>query len=412
MTLRVLLLSYAFPPLAAPEAWLAAKAVHSLAHVGDEVEVVCARPRWWHSIDDSLSPWAHGAASEVHVVETPRWLPIVQPLAALRQFPDPMRLLQRRTLAAIRRIGIDRFDAIVTWSQWHSAHLVGLEIKRANPGLRWLAHLSDPWVDNPLQPRHALARRANARWERDVFSNADVVEFTSPETLVDATERVPGLATRATVVPHTFDDDLYSGRPPVGGPLIVRYVGSFYGARTPAPLLAGLERLTDRRDLRVELVGHLPASMMKGATEWKALPPGLVVARGSVGYLQSLREMREADVLVLIDAPAARNVFVASKLVDYLGARRPIVAITPPGAAADLVLEIGGWVADPIDSEAVAGALSGALAQVRANRGDDWGHHPATLSFDVRNVGGRRHDLLRPSPPAASRGPRRRGDDP
>lgn len=393
MANRILLISYAFPPLAAPEAWLAAKAVHSLAHVGDEVDVVCARPRWWHSRDDSLSPWAHGAASAVHVVETPRWLPIVQPVAALRQFPDPMRLLQRRTLRLVRDIGVDQFDALVTWSQWHSAHLVGLAIKREHPELRWLAHLSDPWVDNPLQRRHALARRVNARWERDVFTAADVVEFTSDQALRNEVERHPGLAPRATVVSHTFDDDLYSGTPPTDGPVIVRYVGSFYGARTPRPLLEGLAKLEGTDDVRVELVGHVPGSM---TTKQPGVRAGLVIERGSVGYLQSLHEMRASDLLVLVDAPAERNVFVASKLVDYLGARRPIVAITPPGAAADLVRAIGGWVADPRDADAVADALTRGIAHARVHRGEEWGPHPAAQAYDVRRVGGVRHGLLCP----------------
>src|SRR5687767_12515100 len=101
---RVLLVSYAYPPIAAPESWLAAKAVRSLQLVGAHVEVVCATPGWWHSRDDSLVGYARGAAAAVHSVVTPSWLPLLQPAAGLRRFPDAMRLLQRRTSSLIRRL--------------------------------------------------------------------------------------------------------------------------------------------------------------------------------------------------------------------------------------------------------------------------------------------------------------------
>lgn len=383
----VLFLAYAFPPLAAPESWLAAKAARGLADLGVRVDVVRARPRWWHSYDDGLVSWSHEPLRSVHVVNTPWWLPIAQPMPWLRQFPDPMRLLQRRALRIVDNLDPDLHDALLTWSQWHSAHLVGLEVKRRHPSLRWVAHLSDPWVDNPLQPRRALAQRVSRRLERAVMTAADVVEFTSSVALEQAVVRHPCLAGKAVLTRHTFAPDLYTGAPPSGGPIVIRCVGSFYGARTPSPLIAGLAQSGITADrARVELVGDVEPGMVTGCGA-RALPDGLLVATGRVSYRDSLAAMRGADLLVMVDAPANHNVFVASKVVDYIGARRPIIALVPEGSSADIVRRLGGWVADPRDITAVAAALHAALTFAESSRGlDDWGDRDQAALFDATKV--------------------------
>jgi hypothetical protein len=66
-----------------------------------------------------------------------------------------------------------------------------------------------------------------------------------------------------------------------------------------------------------------------------------------VDYKTSLALMESADLLLVIDAPFDQSVFLPSKLVDYIGAQRPIFAITPPGTSAKLVSDLGGMVAHP-----------------------------------------------------------------
>ena len=84
----------------------------------------------------------------------------------------------------------------------------------------------------------------------------------------------------------------------------------------------------------------------------------LVEVREGVDYLGSLREMSEADVLVLVEAPAETNLFLPSKLVDYLGAGPPVLAITPSrGPAARLLTDPVDRVMAPENTEGIAAAL-------------------------------------------------------
>lgn len=345
-------------------------------------------------------PYSRSAAASTRTLETPWWIPFAPPLRALRQFPDSMRPMARRAARSASPV-MGNYDALLTWSQWHSVHLAGLELKRRHPEIRWVAHLSDPWVDNPLHHRPWFARRVNDRMEQEVFRNADVIELTSDVTLDAIAQRLPWVRAKAVVVDHAYDPALYSGETPTAGPLIARYIGTFYGDRTPEPLLAALRSLKVGPDIvRVELVGSVPRSMMRTAA-WNALPEGLVSVRSGVGYLESLAAMREADVLIVVDAPARRSVFVPSKLIDYIGARRPIVALSPGGRGADIVRALGGWTAPPEDTDAAAAAVHAALQHARSHRGSEWGSE-ARSRFRIDEIGRlRRRILLGRSPDGA-----------
>lgn len=266
--------------------------------------------------------------------------------------------------------------------------------------MRWVAHFSDPWVGNPLRPLGGLAERINLRMEKRVVEHADVLTFTtdaSRRLTLETTGRAP---TDTAVITHAFDPTLYGseGRTRRSTARVVRYIGSFYGGRGPAPLVDALQLVLRTQPhaldgVTVEIVGPVPPAMRRAVAA--ELPPRLVRFVAPVDYLRSLRLMREADVLLLVDAPAASNVFLASKLVDYVGARRPIVGLTPPGVAADLIRSLGGWVGDPLDPSSAAAALMAGLDASRAEADDGlWGDPAVVQRYHIDQVGRQRRRVL------------------
>ena len=58
--------------------------------------------------------------------------------------------------------------------------------------------------------------------------------------------------------------------------------------------------------------------------------------------------MKTSDCLLVIDAPFANIVFFPSKLVDYMGADKYVLGITPEkGTASKIIKEMGGDIVDP-----------------------------------------------------------------
>ena len=100
--------------------------------------------------------------------------------------PDPRRGWNKHALRAVEALlaAGETFDAVLTSSPPHSTQLIGLELQRRH-GLRWLADLRDPWTDIYYykELHHTLlAAWLDARYERQVLTQADAVLVTSPET--------------------------------------------------------------------------------------------------------------------------------------------------------------------------------------------------------------------------------------
>ena len=282
-------------------------------------------------------------------------------------------------------------DLLVTFGQPMADHLAGLRLKR-NFGMKWIAHFSDPWADNPFLTGSFTRRRAR-KMEAQVVKSADALLFTSPETVDLVMAKYPDTWRRkAHVLPHAFEAGLYPDAKPGGNELVLRYVGNFYGNRGPEPLYRALLVLREREPelfgrIRVELVGDISPRHRQSAA-FDGLPPGTVRIVPPVDYRKSLELMRSADLLLSIDAPFESSVFLPSKLVDYIGAERPILGITPPGAAARVIREMGGWVAHPDNPEEIADALKSALAESASNRGASWGNPETRRRYSAAAVAG------------------------
>ncbi|MCC7306946.1 MAG: hypothetical protein IT173_05230 [Acidobacteria bacterium] len=380
--MKVLAISLAFPPLAYPRSIQVARLLkHTLA----KTVLFCADESGAR-IDPSIEPDAEERLKAC--------IRIPVPSGTRRQLTE--RILYRFVRGAWnqRNLVPDKYggwgslvvekaakyveegnfepEVLATFAQPFTDHLIGLELKK-RLGLPWLAHFSDPWADNPFTPFDARTRERNLALEKIVAEEADALVFTSVETVeLFFRKYAAGLREKAIVLPQCYDRShfLPIDSPP-SGPITVRYLGNFYGRRSPQPLIAGLTELyrTDPasiENVRFELIGPGNADQVK--TMAASLPAGCVAVRSRVGYQESLALMTSSDGLLIIDAPADISVFLPSKLIDYIGADKPIFGITPKGTAADLITELGGSVANPAQTQQISAGLSQFIQELQSRR--------------------------------------------
>jgi hypothetical protein len=91
----------------------------------------------------------------------------------------------------------------------------------------------------------------------------------------------------------------------------------------------------------------------------------VVEERGYLPHGESIQELLGAHALLLVvdDVPGAREI-VPGKVFEYIGARRPILALAPEGAVAGLIRETGaGTVLAGSDVEGTAEALAALYAE-------------------------------------------------
>ena len=392
-TNKAVFLSWAYPPMPTPRAIQVARLALHLEH---PVQVVCGADR-------NTSGGAARVDDAEHVNVTrlrrPGWRRYVdgalaRTIPAALRLPDPY--VDWAYVAArfvLRRVSFEPGDVLVTFGQPMSDHLAGLRIKRARR-VPWIAHFSDPWTENPFVDRGPVTARLNERMERAVVEGADAVLFTSPETVdLVMPKYSAGCRSKVQVLPHAYDekDYLSATNEHRRDTMTFRYLGNFYGHRTPQPLLDGLRRLASESPnvlsgLRIELVGAFEKGL-KRRLDWAGVPEGIVQISPSVGYRQSLALMTGADGLLVIDAPAEFSVFLPSKLIDYVGSGASDFGNHPAGNVGTADQRTGGEVCDPSDPAAIAAGLRAMAERARAGgKSRPWGTPAVREEFRIEKV--------------------------
>jgi hypothetical protein len=381
MNAPILMLSYEAPPRLSAESILAAKALKALSDLspsGPVIDLVCASPGGEVPDDAALETLLPGT---LRVHRLPPAPPGPKTLRArLMGGKDGWRRAAAAKGAALFPAAHKKPAVLYSRSHPPASHLAALDLATGPfKGVPWVAHFSDPWSQHSYY-KNRVVKAALSRYERRVMAVASILVFVS-EALRDLmlAGQPEELKAKALVIPHLFDSSLYqqAARPEwlkkeINGPKIMAHVGDLYGPRSPAPLFAALVSMPQPAQLSVCLVGRLEEKFAEAAA--RAGSAALLRCQPSVPYLQSLAIMDAADVLLAIEAPGKDSVFFPSKLVDYLGARKPIWAITPAGSFTSRLLESWGqpWC-DTGDSAGIAAILS------RLAGGELWPPPPAEV---------------------------------
>jgi glycosyltransferase involved in cell wall biosynthesis len=282
-----------------------------------------------------------------------------------------------RALSLLRK---DRCRIIYTVSHPNSTHLVGLLLKRLT-GKPWVADFKDAWMTGqrgePDMPRWRAG--IERRMEAMVMTAADeVVSVSRPiiDSLIGIYGR-NGRNSRFSVITNGFDPLDFADRKAEGkhsSRLTIAYLGTLWDDISCRNFVQALEELVAERTrlrgkIRVLFVGNI-----RGLREREWLRNHVLRAdvsfRRRVPHRESLRLMRSADVLLLLINRSVRcQGTYTQKIFQYLGAGRPILALAPPGAAADLIREAGaGLVVDPDDLGAIRRAIADLYERYAAGR--------------------------------------------
>ena len=218
-------------------------------------------------------------------------------------------------------------------------------------------------------------------------------------TLMASTERVmakypAAWRNRARVVPQGFDARLtpQAVRLPGTGPLRVVYTGRFYeGVRTPDTLLDALVLMQQK----APLAGRIAVEFVGGSMERYERRAAQLGLAGVVSFSgrrppdAAQSAASSADLLLVIDAPSdGPNLFLPSKLIDYLPLGIPILGLTPAkGATADLLQRLGYQTVNPSDPGAIAAALTRLLGEHEAGTlAPSLDHAAVSAPYDIRET--------------------------
>jgi hypothetical protein len=207
------------------------------------------------------------------------------------------------------------------------------------------------------------------RLERWVTRSASAVLVTSEATRADMLSAYPELAPEDIWVVRNgypaFDEH---GRPPSPQePLRLLHAGSVPGETDVGPLLRGVKQVADRNPGRIQLQLVGPPTPWEAVTQRHA---GFEFASvdGLVSPAEARADMTRSSANIVLVPSVQRNQHVAAKLMEYLGAGRPIVGVVSKDSEmAQLGHEYGDMrLVDPYTETGVAAAVERLLIEHEA----------------------------------------------
>ena len=252
--------------------------------------------------------------------------------------PDPRRGWNKYALAKAKEIiETEAIETIVTTSPPHSTQLIGLELKRLYPHLKWVADLRDPWTDiyynEDLYPTR-WAKKSNLRYERSVLLGADQIITVSEECKRLFAEKAD-VAGKIAVIPNGYDEkdfinstiinkkEKITPNSSLQTPNYLTYVG----VMAPQYDLEPLKSLVQgRNDILLRFVGVVSEDIKREIESW-----GLQTEFVSyVSHGKAIEYMQASDALMLFIPNVPNNEgILTGKLFEYLAAGRKILLFGP-----------------------------------------------------------------------------------
>jgi glycosyltransferase involved in cell wall biosynthesis len=372
--MRLLVISYYWPPAGGPgvQRWL--KTSLALAELGHQVEILTVDPEQatYPLRDESLLDEAKPLT--VHHTPARDWFAAYQkltrrkevpfsgfanqagrpgPIQRLSRFirgnfflPDPRRGWNGYALSKARQLHAKwPFDVIITTGPPHSTHLIGRALKR-QLGIQWWADFRDPWTDIYYYDRFypsRWARRLDARMEHSVLSESDRIITVSKDLQRLFEAKVPGASERCHIMPNGYDPADFSQEAltPNNAVYTLAYTGTLtleYPVRLVEDTLRQI--LNSGRALRLRMAGR-PAKEFEArmAHLQEEFPQFHTEFLGYLPHKSSVAVLQEADALLLLipDLPNNQGI-LTGKLFEYLGSGRPIWGFGPLNGDAQEIL--------------------------------------------------------------------------
>ena len=302
-----------------------------------------------------------------------RWMRAGRLARDLLSVPDEYLLWAAAALVRARSLlATRRYDALFTSSFPYSCHLAGLGLALAG-GPPWLVELRDPWLGHQFRLQSRSWRRPlDAFLERQVIEHAKgVIAVTPGIAELLASQHGEALRARLSVVTNGFDPADFAAPGPraPGRRLELLYVGTFEDpVAPPDTILAALDGLLRTRPnaaarVVLRILGGADLKSAEKIRRWNERHSSarMVVLEPFRPHAEATAAMVSADALVLSVGEGAPWV-LTSKVFEYLGSGRPILAVVPRGDCRELLMRCGGaTLFQPDEAGLLAKEILGAI---------------------------------------------------
>ncbi|MFX1521553.1 MAG: glycosyltransferase family 4 protein [Promethearchaeota archaeon] len=371
---KVLLVAYHFPPLSGGGVFRTLKFTKYLPEFGYQPHVLTVKNPL-HKIKDAMllreiPPEAkvyRTFSFEHRILRAPRQLGM-----NLKWFYIPDENIGWLPCAAHQGKKIikkEKIDIVYATAPIFTSFLIGFLLKKKT-GKPLVVDYRDPWTQNVFAKYPSkFHRKIEDKMETLVLTAADYIIVTAEPMKHKLVEKYPFTKGKIDTITNGFDPEDFKNLTVKKDEekFVIAYTGSLYGQRTGEKFFMALKELIEENpelETKIQvLFAGLPSKQAVFLIEKFGLK-NVVNLLGYKSHKESLTLMAKADVLLLImsldevhDAKIG-TLTIPGKVFEYLGAKRPILAIVPPGPAADIIrLTKTGVIVPPQDTGVIVQAI-------------------------------------------------------
>lgn len=266
-------------------------------------------------------------------------------------------------------------DLIFSSSPPQTNHIIAASVSKKLK-IPWIGDFRDPWTDdfwlvNPNSPRLRFIHKLDQRIERSTLQKMSAITTVNPSMVEMLKNKVEK---KIYLITNGYDHRLFESverRP--NSYFTISFLGSMSKEHTPIPFFKALKKISAEispEKLKFVLVGNFVPFAYEQIKKYEI--EQYFEYKNFVPFKEALQLMVNADVLLYMVPDIPNNKMIcASKIFEYLGAGRPILAIGPTdGDTAKIINEAqAGKMFDYEDVDGIANYIYDLFS--RYSRGED-----------------------------------------
>jgi glycosyltransferase involved in cell wall biosynthesis len=241
----------------------------------------------------------------------------------------------------------NKIDVVVTSGPPHSLHLIGLNLKKKLPNLKWIADFRDPWTEISYYKHLRLTKSSDKKhrqFENAVFKNADITLATS---YTDA-ENFRKNGANAVCITNGFDETdasqtlKLSDSQTLKQKFTLSYIGVLEQLRNPENLWKALENLVKTNSdfaeyFTLKFAGRIDDKILN-LIENSGLK-NHVLNLGYISHDKAINEMAKSSLLLITNFPnESSKGIIPGKIFEYLATGKQIISFGPNEADVSKIL--------------------------------------------------------------------------
>ncbi len=385
--MRVLIVSYYFPPLGLAGTARPVALANFFAGRGDEVFVITVKPIAYPAYDKAMEAKINPCVQIIRASSTdPARIQHFLRMVSLKKmigksaksalsatmFPDSKIGFVHGARKAVRRlIRQDKNSLLITTSPPMSSHLVGLKTIESE-NIKWIADFRDIWSSVPFASADARDQLRADELCKQIIDKAALVTATSPKTSRTLADKHDA-AGKLMFLPNGFSEADFASPSRVENGVIGIYgtLNHLIGFDRVAQWMGEFAKSNSSANLTLRHIGHLDLPEVSDFLDGAGLK-GKFQSTGYLPHPGAVAAIRKNAVnIVALSEEHDTSYVVPSKLWELLRAEPPLIAVLPRGNAAREILEEhkfpGVWIVD--DSQRFRDAMAEALDLSKSHRG-------------------------------------------